>query len=470
MVKIPPRIAWSCVITLFCASGLHAGNLSDYQVGDTAAEDITTPVALDVIDAEATAARKSAEALKTPAIFYRYPDADITNAVAGELQAAFAATRSNFVAALKADFPFFPLQNRNIATARFTQFVSAFNGRSKSFPVGDKLAASWAAGKAGLDTEDNFIAMFLQMAQRPIRPDDLPDGFTTGDTLLLVPVYSATDKATLAEAEQRGELITKNTMTSLSRLQTLFCREFPNDEQALARSLSVFFEPNCAPAVDLTREARDRDVSRLVVADHYDAGQVIVRRGATIDSKIKTALVALNAKLMPEQLNMQIAAAQSQAQRQHARNVWLVAALAVVSVVSLASVLLVWQQSRWRRQSVVLAPARIEPSAIIQTEFAPQLARAIKDALSQELAEQRHELLSAQQRAAAEIADLVRRLDRLQAPMQERLRIYETQIQKLEKELAARNEENHELLKMKIEMIHHQLASERARGRPDFAN
>ena len=504
MVKAAFGLRFACVIALFSAAGLHAGDLAAYRVGDTAGENIITPMALDVIDADATAARKAAEALKMPAIFRSYPDASITNAMAGELQAAFAATQSNFLTALKANFPAVPLDGDTIASAQFAGFLAAFNGKSKSFPVSAKLAASWAAGGAGLDTENQFIAALLQMTHRAIRADDLPDGFAVGDTLMLVPVNSANEKVTLADAEQRGKLITQNNMTTLSRLQMLFRRNFSDDEQAVARSLSVFLKPNCAPDANLTQQARDRDVRQLVVVDHYDAGQVIVQRGATIDLKIKTALDALNEKLMPDQLNRQIAAAReqvqqqqlqiqreqdaaaqagSQAQREHAaalelqnqaqkirtRNEWLVVALAVVSVVSVAAIFFVWQLSRLRRKNDLL-PARVGHPNTIQTELAPQLAQVIKEALVNELAAQRHELLSAQQCAAAEIADLVRRLDRLQAPMHERLQIYETQIQKLEKELAVRTEENRELLQMKIEMIRHQLESERARGRVDFTN
>jgi uncharacterized protein Yka (UPF0111/DUF47 family) len=77
------------------------------------------------------------------------------------------------------------------------------------------------------------------------------------------------------------------------------------------------------------------------------------------------------------------------------------------------------------------------------------------------LAAQRNELLEAQQKAAAEITELMRRLDKLQAPMHERLRTYEKRIEELEKELSARNTENHELLKLKIEMMRHQLEVER---------
>ena len=74
----------------------------------------------------------------------------------------------------------------------------------------------------------------------------------------------------------------------------------------------------------------------------------------------------------------------------------------------------------------------------------------------------------AQQAAALEISDLVRRLDELKVPMQERLLSYQARIRELEKDLAERNEENRELLKLKIEMIRSQLEAERARSRVDF--
>lgn len=475
MVKTAFRLCFTCALAVFGAGALHAKDLAAYQVGDVAATNITTPVALDVIDPQATAARKAAEALKTPAIFRNYPDAPITNAMAEALQAAFAATRSNFLAALKTDFPTVPLDRGTITSARFTGFLAAFNSRNKSFPVSAGLAGRWAAGNAGRDTENHYLALLLRMTHRPIRPDSLPEGIALGDTLLLAPVNSTAEKLSLADAEQRGELITAKNMTTLSRLQMLFRREFPEEEQALARSLSVFLQPNCVLDSNLTQQARSQAVRRLVVVDHYDAGQVIVQRGATIDLKTKAALEALNEKLMPGQLDRQIAAARAQVRQQQlqlrARNTWLMITLAAGLGVCFAAILFAWQQSRLRRPKEVLpVSARAEPPNVIQTELAPQLARAFKDALVHELAAQRHEMLSVQQSAAAEIADLVRRLDRLQAPLHERLRIYETQIQQLEKELAARTEENRELLKMKIELIRHQLESERARGRADFTN
>jgi len=100
--------------------------------------------------------------------------------------------------------------------------------------------------------------------------------------------------------------------------------------------------------------------------------------------------------------------------------------------------------------------------------LAPLLAQAVKEAVVQELATQRRELLRAQENAALELVAMIRRLDSLQAPLQDRLRAYESRIQELEKELAARVEENHELLNLKIEMLRRQLETERVRNRMEF--
>ena len=88
---------------------------------------------------------------------------------------------------------------------------------------------------------------------------------------------------------------------------------------------------------------------------------------------------------------------------------------------------------------------------------------ALKDAIVHELAMQRRELLAGQQAAAAELTELARRLEAVQAPMLERLRAYEQRIRELENELGEQTKENRELLKLKIEMIRSQMESERSR-------
>ena len=99
----------------------------------------------------------------------------------------------------------------------------------------------------------------------------------------------------------------------------------------------------------------------------------------------------------------------------------------------------------------------------VQASLAPHLVDALKDAVVQELAAQRRELLAAQQTAAAELTELARRLEAMQTPMFERLRAYEQRISELEKELGEQSKENRELLKLEIEMVRSHLASERNR-------
>jgi hypothetical protein len=124
--------------------------------------------------------------------------------------------------------------------------------------------------------------------------------------------------------------------------------------------------------------------------------------------------------------------------------------------------------SVWQQRALMAELRAEQAQAAVTASLAPHLAQALKEALVQELAVQRKELLQAQQIAAMEIAQLTHHLDELRAPIQERLRSYETRIQELEKELAARNEENRELLKLKIEMLRNQVAIESTRNRLEF--
>jgi hypothetical protein len=103
-----------------------------------------------------------------------------------------------------------------------------------------------------------------------------------------------------------------------------------------------------------------------------------------------------------------------------------------------------------------------------QSNLAPQLLEALKDAVVQELAAQRRELLAAQQAAAAELTELARRLESIQAPLLERLRAYEQRVAELETELGEQSKENRELLKLKIELLRDQVEAERCRSRVKF--
>src|SRR5579859_6570973 len=95
------HICLAGALTLATVSSLSARDLVAYNVGDSADQSITTPVALDVVNPTATTALRAAEALKIPAIFHGLAN---TNTMAAAFLDTFGGTRSNFLAALQDSF------------------------------------------------------------------------------------------------------------------------------------------------------------------------------------------------------------------------------------------------------------------------------------------------------------------------------------------------------------------------------
>ena len=105
-----------------------------------------------------------------------------------------------------------------------------------------------------------------------------------------------------------------------------------------------------------------------------------------------------------------------------------------------------------------------EPVAeALREKIASDLTEFAKQRLVQGLYSQRKELADTQQNAAAEMAELEERLERIHAPLQDRLRAYETRIAELEKELTRKGEENSELIKAKIQVTQNQMAVVKSR-------
>ena len=325
-----------------------------------------------------------------------------------------------------------------------------------------------------------------------------------------MPVTNVDEHFTFALAWRRGHVISLDKIPEISAARAKFRKQFSEEQQPLAAALAQFLQPNCFPDVALTKDARDYSVQQIVVLDHFEAGQVVVHKDDRINDQDLADLVAMNqatpgapsqqseqqqaqtaqkAVLQAQQQQQQAQAdrdlaqtqaeqerkqadamrdqalvAQQEAQATRTRNEWLIAALAAVSILAL---FILGRSLRRRSTSTELVALRpVErPQVSTAAELAPYLAQTLKDAVVQGLAAQRAELLEVQRLAATEIAELVQRLDKLQAPMQERLRAYQERIQELQKELNYRTKENRELLKMKIEMMRQQIETERGRVR-----
>lgn len=497
MVKPARRTRLACCLLLLSFFSVHAGDFPVWRTGETATRDVATPRALDVVDAGATAAGRAALALKVPAVFLS--DNSATNMIVRQVTAAFTEAHSNFLFGIQESFQKRVLDEPTIRTPDFGYFVTAFNIQNKSFPINSDLARRWAHGESGLTTKTNLIQLLLQAMSQPVRPDRLPAGFTLGKTVRLVPAAGASKAPALADAEERGTIVAANNLIPLTRLREQFRGQFQFQDQLFARALANFLRPNCTLDTNLTQQARAREINQLVVINHYEPGEMIVRRGQVIDDKIQAALTRLNETQTPGQPASPVVAvpnpvpgatatpppdrlAFGQTTTPHAELVqpqnqkakpqnhgrWLVAGIVAISIIGLlviGGLLARWKKFAGLNRSAAL-PARTQQA--MPVELAPQIAQALKSAVAQELAVQRQELLITQRNATADVMRLMHRLNALHAPLQERMAAYEQRIQELEKELTLRTEENRELLRLKIDLLRQQLEAERGNQRVNF--
>ena len=82
-------------------------------------------------------------------------------------------------------------------------------------------------------------------------------------------------------------------------------------------------------------------------------------------------------------------------------------------------------EAGWWRQRAISAEARAaKDTVMLRTNLLPHMARWMMSELVQRLVSQRSEAYGSQARAELEVAQLASRLEKLQAPLEERMRAY----------------------------------------------
>ena len=115
------------------------------------------------------------------------------------------------------------------------------------------------------------------------------------------------------------------------------------------------------------------------------------------------------------------------------------------------------------RRAVAAERRAARATEIVRQGLVPYLARILRDALFRGVASQRTHLLQMQQAGTLQVAELERRMARIQVQLQNRLTAYERRIAELEKEVSAKEQVNRELLKTKMAMMKQLLESAQTR-------
>ena len=440
----------------------QAAEIPDYQLGDTVHADIITPLQLVVIDPDQTATLKQKEASRVPVVCRYYTNAN--HETESALLAALSSSKSNFLERIAATFHHFPLEAQTVASDRFQRMIASVNKQYSGMPVTTNLAELWAQGESDDVLKAALVGTLQDAISHPLRPPNISADVRFGNTVKLVPLPTFDSPLTFEVAQRNGINFSRTNIVTITRARQEIQDAMSPEDHSLAKFLGTLLLTNCVPDVELTARFRAIATEPVWAADHYEPGQVIAKRGQLVDRRIKAALDQLREKLAAANLAQKLLEerrAESQVE------VWKIGAASALGILLLVSILL-WVRARRARAALLpvlysaVNSTGVMPSstaADVRARLAPHLAQLLTDRLFQKLLSQRAGMLNAQQLATAEMAELEARLEKLHAPLQERLRAYEQRIGELEKELSQKGEENRELIKLKIELIRNQLAA-----------
>jgi membrane-associated HD superfamily phosphohydrolase len=495
MVKAGLRFIPFLAVALLPIFNLPARDFTDYQLGDKAEEDIVATTKLSVVDPEGTQAMKEKEAMRVPAIVRYYTNA--ADDIEARFREAFDKTRENFLDSVNKDFGHRTLSAEELSSFKFNSLAVLFQKQNKLFPLSTNRAALWASGDADEGYVTSLIPTLRQMMASPIRPEPLPEDIKLGYSVRLVPLGDTNAILAAQTAERSGKSFTRSNFVALAEVKKDFQNFFPAEEHNIAKYLATLLTPNCVVDEETTRQLRASRTEGVWSVINYEPGEIVAHRGQVIDGKIKAALDQIKEKAVMGQLQelqvkqqaavgqlqQLVAADRAKGAEAQSRVRWLIGGLAAGVLILAAAI---WRLAR-RREPVSLLPVPAAVGALEwqqraltaeqRTEQLQTAARAgliahlsqwLSNMLTRRLIFQRRLLLDSQSNAASEMAELEARLERVQAPLQVRLAAYEHRIAELEKELAARGEENRELLKAKIEMMRKQLEAERGKNRLEF--
>jgi len=494
MVKACRRLPLLLALALLPIGTLPAKELGDYQLGDKAEEDILATAKLNFIDVDGTQAARDKEAQRVPIILRYFPNA--ADDVEAQFRQAFAKTHEQFLQSINKSFGHRTLSAEELDSFKFQSLAMLFQKQNDSFPLSTNRAALWAAGDDDKAYQDSLAATLKEAMSPVIHPEPIPQNFRFGATVRLIPLASTNETISEAEASKTSHNFSRTNFMSLAIVRRNFINLFPREERDVAKFLSNLIEPNCAIDEAMTQKLRDKRTADVWVVCNFEPGEIVAHRGDLIDRKVKTAIDQLKDKAVVgklQELQAKQQAAVGELQQIVAENktrgaqaqqhvMWLVGALAAIVLVLAGAI---WQLARRKPETLMPVPANAnggdwQQRAIVaeqRTETLQNAARAgfiahlqqwFSRMLTQRLISQRRMLLETHDNAAAEMAALEDRLQKVQAPLQVRLAAYEHRIAELEKELAVRGEETRELLKAKIETMRKQLEAERGKNRVAF--
>jgi hypothetical protein len=466
--------------------GSAVAAVPDYKLGEVATEDVVTPVPLLVVNPEATEALRQKIAQQVVFVV-RFTPRALAEAER-EVQDAVGQARGAFADAMKEALGGRQPVSTDIGTPAYTRVLAKLaRSTPKGLPL-ERFAPLWLR----YESDDPLVQALLQpvrevMAQ-PVVANKTDNAMPNSQSVRLLPMKSLTEPPSTAELEASGTTVSAAKVLGLMRARRLVETAFPAGQEAMGKFAATYVRINAAPDPELTNIIRARRMEGVTANDAYEAAQVIVRKGQTVDRKAASALAAMREKSMIGTLQTKLAQEQTVAVQITSQTKWIAGGLGLVC---LALAVILWRlRNRPSSALVTVGPNPALPGAEWQAlpgggdeswrsralaaegkaERAQQAIRTgvlgwMKEKVFHSVVQQREQMLSVQQKAEQEMRELEQRLEQLHAPLQERIAAYEKRIEELEQDLAVKGEENRQLIGARIAVARQHLSVERERGR-----
>jgi len=449
------------------AAGVEANwsSLSAYQAGDTALEDIGTPIDLDVVDPTATAQARHAAIEQLPPV-YRIPEKGKDPTVVA-ITGSFEATRERFVAAVSRTFGGHPIDHREANSSRFREFRMQFQRENSGFPVGNLVGLTWA-----LDRDDSSLLS-------PIL-DAIEDAYAgrvvldRGDRDLPTELFLLEENLEVFSGRnvpfEAGRKVSRSEIVDLNVVREEVRERLEVDYRPVSAFIMESLKPNAWYDAVLTDAYRYERTRSILVYKHYRSGELLVRKGDLVTEDAKMAFRALDGRLSsrknvtPSGIVASHPGLRIRQLNQEGGGGFHGLALGfLICLVLLLLVLLAWLSLRHRNSSLITIQAGTGIEPVIPERLAVQLARELQERVVQSFQMQRDDLLQAERTAIMSVLELEARLEKLQPKILAKIREYETRITELENQLAHTEPDHGDRLRGRIEEIRQKLGAELVR-------
>jgi hypothetical protein len=445
-----------------------AASIFELQVGDFSPTNITAPARLTVTDPVRTEELRRQAVQRIPVVF-RF-DSNVVHEVQAKFHAGLDERRDDFLRGLRPHFKDGALSLQSLTNAQYERFCAAFLQQNQHPAVHRDLLALWAQGKPDDLLRGEWDILLRAFMEHYIRPDALAESARLGAPVVwMLPADVAVVPVDFKRLDDLSLRVRRTNVVTLSKLKQDVLNQFPPSRQAAAQYLAGLLRANCTWDEALTHAIRAQQTEPILGAVKFMPGQTILQAGQMVDPLARAALDQLQEREAIARQAYDAARAADDARP----GFWWLAGGVAAFLVGFAALGWWWRGRRergsqslalvghaasslacphcatpitapvfagagnatWQARALAAERRADQAAALVRAGVWPQVAHWLKQRFVRSLIAQRDQALEVHEQTADDLVAIEQRLAQVQAPLADKLRIYESRISMLERHL-----------------------------------